>query len=111
MVLVFLTPFNGLCPHFPKFNVQAFKIFGILWETKWKKMVSDVITFAHKGCKIAASKKVFYRFFVISSLCLNVFLPPLPEVQFPNFLDFGNLWGKVMEINGLRFDNFCSQMV
>ena len=42
------------------------------------------------------------------SLRLTVFLPPLPEVQCPNFLDFRNPWGKVMERSGLRFENFCS---
>ena len=30
------------------------------------------------------------------SLCLRVFLPPLPKVQGPNFLDFLNPGGKVM---------------
>ena len=42
------------------------------------------------------------------SLRLTVFLPPLPKVQCPNFLDFRNPWGKVMERSGLRFENFCS---
>ena len=42
------------------------------------------------------------------SLRLTVFLPPLPEVQCPNFLDIRNPWGKVMERSGLRFENFCS---
>ena len=60
--------------------------------------------FAQKLCKIAAAKKVFYRiFFFICTLRLTVFLPPLPKVQCPNFLDFQNPWGKVMEISGLRF--------
>ena len=45
------------------------------------------------------------------SLRLTVFLPQLPEVQCPNFLDFWNLWGKVMERSGLRFENFCSYRV
>ena len=35
------------------------------------------------------------------SLRLTLFLPPLPEVKCPNFLDFWNPWGKVMERNGL----------
>ena len=37
---------------------------------------------------------------------LTVFLPPLPEFQCPNFLDFWNLWGIIMERTGLRFENF-----
>ena len=32
----------------------------------------------------------------------NIFLPPLPKVKWPNFLDFWNNWGKVMERSGLR---------
>ena len=36
------------------------------------------------------------------SLRLTVFVPPLPQVQRPNFLDFRNPWGKVMERIGLR---------
>ena len=39
---------------------------------------------------------------------LNVFLPPLPEVGCPKFLEIRNPWGKVMERSGLRFENFCS---
>ena len=38
------------------------------------------------------------------SLSLTVFLPPLPNVQCPNFLDFWNPWGKIIIINGLRFE-------
>ena len=40
---------------------------------------------------------------------LTVFLPPLPEVQCPNFLDFRNPLGKVMKRSCLRFENFCSK--
>ena len=36
------------------------------------------------------------------SLPLTVFLPPLPEVQRPNFLDIWNPWGKIRERSGLR---------
>ena len=57
-------------------------------------MVSDLKTFAHKGCKIATAKKVLYGFFFICSHCLNVYLPPLPEVQCSKILDFQNPWGK-----------------
>ena len=34
--------------------------------------------------------------------CLNVFLPPLPKVGCPNFLEIWNPWGKVIKRNGLR---------
>jgi len=74
-------------------------------------MVSDWKIFAHKGCKIAVVEKVFYGFLKICLVRLNIFLPPLPEVQCPNFLDFQNPWGKVMERSGLRFEDFCSKNV
>ena len=37
---------------------------------------------------------------------LNVFLPPLPEVGCPIFLEIRNPWGKVMERSGLRYEHF-----
>ena len=51
--------------------------------------------------------------FVCLSVCsllrhrLTVFLPPLPEVGCPIFLETRNPWGKVMERSGLRFEHFC----
>ena len=69
-------------------------------------MVSDLKKIAQKECKIAAAKKVVYGFFFICLPRLKVILPPLPEVKCPNFLDFWNPWGKVMESSGLRFENF-----
>ena len=49
------------------------------------------------------------RLFVSSLLRyrLNVFLPPLPEVGCPIFLEIRNPLGKVMERSGLRFEHFC----
>ena len=43
--------------------------------------------------------------------CLNVFLPPLPEVECPIFLDIRNPWGKVMERRSLRLEHFCLEVV
>ena len=40
------------------------------------------------------------------SLHLMVFLPPLPEVGCPIFLEIRNPWGKVMERSGLTFEIF-----
>ena len=37
---------------------------------------------------------------------LNVFLPPLPEVGCPQFLEIWDPWGKVIERIGLTFENF-----
>ena len=42
---------------------------------------------------------------------LNVFLPPLPIVGCPIFLEIRNPWGKVMERSGLRFKHFCCEVV
>ena len=38
---------------------------------------------------------------------LTVFLPPLPEVGCPIFLEIRNPWEKVMERSGLRYEHFC----
>ena len=70
-------------------------------------MVSDLKTFAHKGCNIAAAKKFFTDFFHLLTLFKHLF-SPVPKVQCPNFLDIFNSWGKVMKISGLRLYNFCS---
>ena len=78
-----------------KSDFQTFWIFEILGE----KVVSDLKTLAPKGCKIAATKKSFYRFFLF---VLNVFLPPLLKVQCPNFLYFWNPGKKVMLIDGAK---------
>ena len=37
---------------------------------------------------------------------LKVFLPPLPKVRYPEFLEIWNPLGKEMKKNGLRFENF-----
>ena len=37
---------------------------------------------------------------------LNVFLPPLPEVGCPIFLEIQNSWGKVVKRSGLRFEHW-----
>ena len=42
---------------------------------------------------------------------LTVFLPPLPEVGCPIFLEIRNPWGKVMERSGLRYEHFCLKIV
>ena len=42
---------------------------------------------------------------------LTVFLPPLPEVGCPIFLEIQNPWGKVMERSGFRYEHFCLKIV
>ena len=41
----------------------------------------------------------------------RVFLPPIPEVGCPIFLEIRNPWGKVMERSGLTFKHFCLEVV
>ena len=56
----------------------------------------------------------FFHFFRSSSvfgLFLTVFLPPLPKVGYPIFLEIRNPWGKVMERSGLRYEHFCLKIV
>ena len=42
---------------------------------------------------------------------LTVFLPPLPEVGCPIFLEIRNPWEKVMERSGVTFKHFCLELV
>ena len=42
---------------------------------------------------------------------LNIFLPQLPEVGCPIFLEIWNPWGKVMERSGLRLEHFRLEVV
>ena len=42
---------------------------------------------------------------------LTVFLPSLPEVGCPIFLEIRNPWGKVMERSGLTFEHLCLEVV
>ena len=71
---------------------------------------SDLKTLFKKVCKIAEQKKMahilsylggFFWYRCIS-LRLTVFLPQIPKVPCPNFLDFRNPWGKVMGRSDLR---------
>ena len=60
------------------------------------------------GPMLSISRSV--RVYVCSLLRhrLTVFLPPLPEVGCPIFLEIWNPWGKIMERTGLRLQKFCS---
>ena len=68
--------------------------------------------FVGKLSKIAAQKKVFFlSLFSFLRYCLMVFLPTLPEVGCPIFLEIRNPWGKVMIRNGLTFEHFSLEVV
>ena len=62
---------------------------------------------------VCLSVRLFVRLSVCSLLRyrLNVFVPPLPEVECPTFLEIRNPWGKVMERSGFRFERFCLKVV
>ena len=71
--------------------------------------------------RIEQSLSFFVHRFVCLSVCLcvcslfryrlTVFLPPLPKVGCPIFLEIQNPWGKVMERSGLTFEHFCLEVV
>ena len=62
---------------------------------------------------ICPSVGVFVRLSVCSLLRyrLMAFLPPLPEIGCPIFLEIRNPWGKVIERSGLTFEHFCLEVV
>ena len=104
-LFTFEVPFNGIFD--PTSRSRMTKLFrdsessgksnGKKWSQIWKLLLI-------KAVKSPLWKKFFlWIFSVICSLHLNVFLPQLPEVQYSNFLDFWNSWGKVMQRNGLRY--------
>ena len=91
----FLTPLNNLfAPTSQSLMSKLFKYKESLGKSNRKKF-SQIWNFL--------LKIVF-----ICSPHLHIFLPPLPEVQSPNFLDFWNPLGKKIERWGLRSTNFCS---
>ena len=99
---------RSFCSHFPQVKCPNFLDFWNPWRKIIKRSCLRCKNLAHKGCKSAAAKKKFFRFFHLFTLFkLNVFLPPFPEVQCQNFFDFMNPWGKVMQRRGLRFETFA----
>ena len=77
-----------------RFCVALLNIFGTWWT----------------GTLKPRKKKFFSSFFLVFfgfRSFLTVFLPPLPEVGCPIFLEIRNPWEKVMERSGLRYEHFC----
>ena len=60
-----------------------------------------------------AKKVFFFTFFGLLRFLvfLTVFLPPLPKVGCPIFLEIRNPWGKVIERSRLRYEHFCLKIV
>ena len=79
------------------------------WGTVMEESGLRFEHFFKKWSKSAAAKIFFFYRFFYFSLCLKVFLPPIPKVQRQNFLDILIPWGKVMERNGLRYELFFSK--
>ena len=69
--------------------------------------------FCLKIVKIAAQffLSFFLSLFSLLRYRLLVFLPPLPKVGCPIFLEIQNPWGKVMARRGLRYEHFCLKIV
>ena len=78
---------------------------------KWSQMW----TFLFENClKLPCKKKFFFFTFLVFfgfRSFLTVFLPPLPEVGCPIFLEIRNPLGKVMERSGLRYEHFSLKSV
>ena len=84
------------------------KSYGKKWSQTWNFLLIIGVKLLHKTkvCFLA-NFSVVTRIFCIGVFFfrLTVFLPS------PNFLDFWNPWGKVIERSGLRFENFGSWRV
>ena len=118
-VFTFEVPFNGLfAPTSQSRMSNIFRDSESLGKNNGKKW-SQIWTFLFENCrKSPRKKKVFFlHFFHFFSIFfgfwsfLTVFLPPLPEVGCPIFLEIRNPWGKVMESSGLRYEHFCLKIV
>ena len=82
--------------------------FGKSNGKKW----SQIWTFLLENClKLPRKKKFFFlSLFSLLRYRLTVFLPPLPKVGCPIFLEIRNPWGKVMERSGLRYEHFVLKL-
>ena len=105
---VFLPPLPEVgCPIFLEIRNPWGKSNGKKWSQIW--------TFLFENCLKLLRKKKFFSslfsvFFGFRSF-LTVFVPPLPEVGCPIFLEIRNPRGKVMERSGLRYEHFCLTIV
>ena len=93
---------------------KIFRDSEYLGKSNGKKW-SQIWTFLFENCRKLRHKKMFFSslfsiFFCFRSF-LTVFLPPLPEVGCPIFLEIRNPWGKVLERSGLTFEHFCLEVV
>ena len=110
-LLWFLVFLNGLfAPTSQSRMSNIFRDSESLGKSNGKKW-SQIWTFLFENCLKSPRKKTFISslfsvFFGFRSF-FTVFLPPLPEVGCPIFLEIRNPWGKVIVRSGLKFENFC----
>ena len=89
---------------------NIFRDLESLGKSNGKKW-SQIWTFLFENCLKLPRKKVYSLTFSLLRYHLPVFLPPLPEVGCPIFLEIRNPWGKVMERSGLTFEHFSLEVV
>ena len=82
---------------------KLFRYSKSLGKSNGKKWSHIWVFFLKSGLKSPPWKKFITDIFFICSLCLNVFLPPLLEVQCPNILDFlgksnGKKWSQIWNL-------------
>ena len=90
-----------------------------IWAQKWSEIAGRRKHFfsKHRPFGPMLSISQFVHMCVCVCVCsllryhLTVYLPPLPEVGCPIFLEIPNSWGKVMERSGLTFEHFCLEVV
>ena len=110
-LFTFEVPFNGLfAPTSRSRMSNIFRDSESLVKSNGKKW-SQIWTFLFRNCLKSPRTKKFFSllfsvFFGFRSF-LMVFLPPLPEIGCPIFLEIRNSWGKVLERSGLRYEHFC----
>ena len=98
-------------PPLPEVRCPIFLEIRNLWG---KVMERNGLRYEHFCLKFFCSAKKSFFFSLIFSLLrypLTVFLPPLPKVGCPIFLEIHNPWGKVMERSSLTFEHFCLEVV
>ena len=118
-LFTFEVPFKRLfAPTSQSRMSKNFRDLESLGKSNGKKRSQIWTVLLIKGVKSPRQKNFVFGWFFLYwagfcwywcfSLCLTVFLPPLPKVQCPKKFNFQNPRGKIMKRSGLRLENFCS---
>ena len=94
------------CPPLPEIGCPKFKKIRNPWRKLMERCGLRCENFCSKMVLNCRSELCSLLIF-FCSLHLNVFFNPLPKAQCPNYLDFPNPWGKLMERSGIRFEHFA----